>query len=199
MSDFYKVITPATEAPVTLAEASSWLKDLPSADNDLVEDLLIPTAVRKGERYTGRVFITRTIEAYFDSLRVTNCEPFQFVQVNRAPMIAISSVETYVDGDYAAFTDFVLKETPTYSRVLFENGITGADSNAIYPVKITFTVGYGDADAITASESQLKTAILEHVAFLYENRGDTEPESKIGIPLQIQSLYSDYRILTVFG
>ena len=86
-----------------------------------------------------------------------------------------------------------------FSRVLFENGIFDAspDLNVPYPLKITFTAGYGAAADVP---SDIKTALKAHIAFMYENRGDAIAEGDLSMPLETKAIYKGkYQIINTFG
>lgn len=198
ITDFYNVTTPAAEEPLSLATAKEWLRIRTSADDALIT-ALIPAAVKAGEDFTNRVFVARTIEGYFSGLEVSQFENYPFVTLRRAPLSSIISVEVSVDGSFTAFTDYVLKETNGFSRVLFENGIFDAspDTDVPYPLKITFVSGYGEASDVPAG---IITALEAHIAFLYENRGDVIADGKIGMPLETKAIYTGkFQIMNTFG
>jgi uncharacterized phiE125 gp8 family phage protein len=93
-------------------------------------------------------------------------------------------------------TDWKLKDTPTFPRILFLESVD-ADNNTPYPLQVIFIAGYGAASAVP---EDIKTAIKMHVAFLYENRGDTDTEGKIRMPRAVDSIYrTGYRIINTFG
>lgn len=198
ITDFYNISVDPTGDPITTAEAKAWAR-IRTSDDDSIVDALISSVTLFGEKFTNRVFITRTIEGFFSGLEVTRFETVPFLRIRRAPLIAISSVEVFSGGAYGAFTDFQLKQTQGFSLLLFENGIFDADPDVDipYPIKVTFTAGYGAAADIP---SDIKTALKAHLAFLYENRGDVVAEGKLSMPLETKSIYSGkYRIMNTFG
>ena len=184
--------------PVTLVEAKAWLRMRTTADDALIT-ALITAATLFGEKFCNRVFVEREYFGFFDGLRRSNQEFYQFVMIRRAPLASIESVAVYSGGSYSAFTDYVLKETNGFSRLIFENCLVDGDpdANAVYPLKVGFKAGYGNVAAVP---EDIKTAIKEHVSFLYENRGDAVAEGKLSMPLEVRSIYSGkYRILNTFG
>lgn len=195
MTDLYKVTAAPSETPISLAEAKDFIR-VDNTDDDTIITRMINTATRKGEKYTNRVFVDTEFSAFYDSVESSCQEVYTFVQVRRAPLFALTTIEISVSGSFTALTGTIFKETNGYGRVLFPDGLSGFDTDVAYPLKLTFTAGYG---AEAAVPDQIKDALLEHVAFLYENRGDTEPESKKGIPAEVKALYSDFRILNTYG
>ena len=192
--DFYRVDTGPDGEPVTLAEAKAFMRVENTVDDDLIEGLLDAT-LGEGEDYTNRAFITRTITGFFSGLAVSDFEAYPFVQIRRAPLASIISVKVTlndtledVDSD-----DYQLKESSEFSRVLFTS--TPNCDDIPYPLQIQITAGYGVAANVP---ERLKTAMKQHALFLYENRGDVAPDGKIPMPLEVQAMYSKYRILNTF-
>jgi uncharacterized phiE125 gp8 family phage protein len=197
--DNYVVTVAPAETPVTLAEAKAFCRvDVDLTADDTLITALIDSVVATGEQYTNRCFVTRTIEGYYSGMCTSQLEQSYFLHVRRAPLIAISAVEYYSDDAYTAFTDFTLRQTHGFSRILFPSGVTDAviDADAVYPWKVTFTAGYGAAADVP---QDIKQALLAHVNFLYENRGDVIADGKIGMPLETVAIYrGKYRILDTF-
>jgi uncharacterized phiE125 gp8 family phage protein len=198
MSDDYYVVTvnPDPVSSVSLDEAREWVKmdaDI-TADNDLLTALII-TCTEEGEDFTNRVFMERTFEGYFAGYQESNCEIHPFIQIRRAPLIDISAVELSVGGSFVAVDSdgYELKQTASYARIVFTDVsvLSGAD-DIPYPLKVTFTAGYGDADDVPDG---IETAIKEYIAFRYENRGDTGSQEKSGMPKMVSALFKRFRIL----
>lgn len=198
ITDRYDITTPPASDPISVSEAKDWARIRVAADDTLVASL-ITSVTLFGEKFTNRVFITRTIEGFFSGLEVSKFETVPFVTIRRSPLIAISVVEVFSGGSYVTFTDYQLKEMYGFSRILFENGIFDAspDLNVPYPLKITFTAGYGVAASVP---EDIKTALKAHLAFMYENRGDAIAEGKLSMPLETKAIYKGkYQIINTFG
>lgn len=196
--DFYQVSVVPKETPISLNEAKDTLRIKASviADDALVT-ALISTVVAYGEKFTNRQFVTRTLEGFFAGLQVSRRERYQFIELLKSPFASVTSVEVSVGGVLTAFTDFVVKNSTTYARLLFPNGIDlSVDTDVAYPYKATFVAGYGDAPAVP---DDIKTALKAHISFLYENRGDAIAEGDLAVPLETKLLYKQYRITRFFG
>lgn len=187
--DYYQIITLPTVEPVTLSEAKSWLRVENTADDVLIASL-ITTSRLIAENYCNRIFPLTSISCYFYRLDISNFEPFPFIHVRRAPLASLTSVEIYIDGNYTATTDYLLKNSTGFPRILFENGIES--DIVIYPIKVNAVFGY------SVMPSDIKTAILSNIAYFYENRGDVLSEGKLSIPLESKAIYNRYRIMDTF-
>ena len=195
MADYFEIKTDAAEDPVTLAEAKLWLKRGAMIADDAIITSLIKSATKQGEDYCNRSFVERTFTGYFDSLQQSAHEQHPFVELRRSPLLTLSSVKVMAAAvlvDVASET-YQLKPKSSYSRLLFTSA-PSADDTA-YPLQVEFIAGYGAASTVP---DDLKTAIKEHVSFLYENRGDALPDGGIGIPPQVREKYSKYRIVNTF-
>lgn len=196
IDDNYIVTVDPAEEPVTLVETKNWLRVTTSADDTLITSLIV-SARRFGEKFCNRIFVNTTFECYFSGLDSSNCEPLPFIQIRRAPLSSITSLETYDGGSYGATTDYLVKDVNGFSRLIFENGATFDDSGIVYPLKLTAVFGYGAAADVP---DDIKTAIFSHVAFWYENRGDAVATGNLSMPLETKSIYTGkYRILNTYG
>lgn len=149
----------AITEPVTLTEAKNFCKIDISTDNDLI-NVLITAARQMCEAYTGIGFVEHLIVAELNNMNGDIYIPY-------GPLIAINSVEDdsgtvlVLDTDYTlGGTEFKRLKTP------HANNIT-----------IDYTTGY------TSLPESLKTALLNQVYYLYDNRSvgvdDISPISKI--------------------
>jgi uncharacterized phiE125 gp8 family phage protein len=149
----------AITEPVTLTEAKNFCKIDISTDNDLI-NILITAARQMCESYTGVGFVEHNAVAVLNNMNGDIYIPY-------GPMIAINSVENdtgtvlVLDLDYTlGGNEFKRLRTPV------ANNIT-----------IDYTTGY------TTLPDALKTALLNQVYYLYDNRAvandDISPIAKI--------------------
>lgn len=183
----YYELTNTPTMPVSLDDAKAFLR-VEHAKEDALITSLIQSAVVYGELYTSRDFSTKTWDGFFNGL-CSGDDIFPYIELHRAPLQSIESVENSINGSYVAYSDFIEKKDSGYSRILFNGSIPSNDDTVAYNYKVSFTSGY------STLPDGLKTAILEHVSFLYENRGDV-PSDMIK---QIKSLYHQYRIIPLYG
>lgn len=133
-----------TTEPVTVQEAKDWLR-IDISDDDTLVGSLITAARIICEQYTNISFITRTVTATLHNTLGGISLPY-------GPVNSITSV---TERD-TAITDY------TMSGASFQRLVTVFEQE----VTVVYTAGYATLP------KNLKTAILNQIGFLYENRGD---------------------------
>ena len=139
-----RVTKPVTTPCVTLAEVKNYLRIDHPADDEYIEDILIPAAQDFVERNTGYMLSSGTVVINYDSF--DDPEPLPY-----APVTSLTSV---VDSDGADVTDGFTIDSDT---------ITGADGQK---VTVSYVAGY------TTPPVGFKDLVLTLCAYRYENRGD---------------------------
>ena len=165
----YKVATGPTLEPFTVAYIKTWLK-IPSSvtvEDTLLEDI-IKGARTWAEQGTGRALLTQTIEEYWD------CWPeCGILNLSVAPIQSITSVSTLISGTYTVWassnynTDTVkepcrIVPKPSAGQPNYDTGTPNA-------IKVIYLAG---ATAATGIPKTTMDAMLQRIAFLYENRED---------------------------
>lgn len=208
MTDRYEVSAPAALA-VSLDTVKLFLKiPLANTSRDAELTLLLQDATDMVERYTNRYLSPRVVLGKFDSIFDGDCAfPYQYVWLRRAPIDdgAVSLVEFIgTSGTVEILSaDYRLKPFHEQARLYLLNDVSAPDRFEPYPLRVTFTAGYADEDAIPPA---LKHALLELVAFYDSNRGDcggcgdsAGGCNALGIPESISAKLTLYRILRVFA
>ena len=174
MLSSWRIVVPPAADPVSLEEASQFLRLAEDSDAPTVERL-IRSASHHVEEITRRCFVSRTIEARFDAwpcqdLRRPDIPP-DLILPSASPLASVERV-TYVDTDGAVqtlATDVYRVEAhrePGRLRLAFNRDWPNvrADREVI---TVRYDAGYGtDADVPDTA----KTAILMLVAHWFENR-----------------------------
>lgn len=191
--DHYKITVAPTGDPITSIVAKDFIKDVDSEDDDLIEEL-IKSVTGMIEDYTNRVILPTTFTGYFANLVETQFEAYPFIQIRKAPLSSIVTVKGMIDSVLTDIptTDYYLKETSTYSRILFTTS-PSVDSDIAYPLEVSFVAGYATVP------DKINIALKQWVTFLYENRGDVVPDGKVEIPLVAKAILNNLRILNTFG
>jgi uncharacterized phiE125 gp8 family phage protein len=181
------LVTPPTVEPVTLAQAKAHLK-VDTADDDALITALIAAARARTEWHTGRALVTQSWMLYLDRWPSDG-----IVEIPLPPLQTVTSLTAYARDGSALVIDaahYVVDFASAPGRlVLKPDYAPPTDLRAANAIALAFTAGYGDAAADVPA--MLKQAILEIVAFLYENRGEAPAE----LPPNCLALLAPYRVL----
>ncbi len=178
--------TPPSIEPLTLAEAKAHLK-IDTSDDDALIIALIVAARARAEWHTGRALITQGWTLHLD------CWPASGgIEIPLPPLQSVASVTTYARDDSGAVMSTSLYAVDTASapaRLALKPGVPPPTNlRALNAIAVAFTAGYGDAESDVPL--LLKEAILELIAFLYENRGEAPAE----LPLAALALLAPFRV-----
>lgn len=186
------VTAPASE-PVTTSEVKTFLR-IDSSDEDTLLSNLITAARQSAESYTGRAFITQTWKMFLDGwpygkgewwdgvrqLPIRELHGLSELNIPLPPLQSITHVKTYDDDDTATTFSSSNYYVSSYSGDYARNGRISLRTSATWPtyerdsdgIEIQFVAGYGDSASDVPQ--QIKQAILQEVAYLYENRSACE-------------------------
>lgn len=181
-----QIITPPTEAVVSLAEAKAWLR-VDHPDEDALIQNLVEGATAWCEQTASRAFVTRTLRLWLDRFPGRDHCPIE------VPWPRLQSVTQIVYFDSAGvqqtlnapFADFqvdliaepgVILPAPGKSWPATRDGLLNA-------VRIDYTAGYGAAAAV---DRRAKQAVHLLAAHWYENReasltGTISKELELGL------------------
>jgi uncharacterized phiE125 gp8 family phage protein len=196
VNSYYTETVSPTELPITVDEAKEFLriKSTVTVEDNLILGLLT-SAVIFGETYTRRQFIERSWQGIFSVFESSMYESAVYVQIDKSPVNDITGIEIFNNNAFSPITtDWELKESKSFPRILFTE-IPTFDNKALYIVRVSFNSGYGAAAAVP---DIFKTAIKQHMAFLYENRGDVQAVAGESVPNQVKALYNSHRIINTF-
>lgn len=137
---------------VSLAEAKSWIRIDHSADDSLIENVIIPAAQAMIEQATGLCFTDETeVVAVFD---VTS-NATGWIELPFSPLQEIDTVEV---NDEAS-ESYAINGADYYPTMTVPSGTK---------VKVTYTAGMATPDP------DCKLAVLQQAAYIYANRETTE-------------------------
>ncbi len=158
-------LTDAGPVPLDVNYVREYLKCPSTLDDEYISNL-IRMATQYGETFTGRDLRASTWTLWLDVF------PLRIV-LRRSPVASVTSVNRMVSSVLTPVTsaDYYLKKSIRYSEVLLDSTGSGAwpddvDDNEDSVNVIFVTEAYPNA-------SVYQTAMLKHIAFAYENRGDT--------------------------
>jgi len=215
----YRVISRIGSAPVTAAEVVAQVKGDPDWLNDpeiaAFFDVLIKAAIDVGERLCKRVLWQANFKAYLDffinrvgipinfyrGFRINTQAPYE---VRRAPLVSISSITRTVNGVPVVIDPADYYFTPSETDFSFVVPASGKDwptdgDEILHSIEFDFVAGYTAANI----PSDLKHALLLHLAAMWANRGDcsgawsgVNAAGCAGCPLPpgAQAIYSQHRI-----
>jgi len=178
-------VPPADIADEWLAAAKAHLR-VDYADEDAFISDALRAAVEDIEAYTGRDLLTRTVQARFPGLPADNC-----LEIWRAPNVDIQSVELWDGAAYVAYADTPLLEAGDFPRLVFTSRPAFSSQGTLYPIRVTFTAGYGGEDDVPAA---LKRGALEYVAHLFNQRGDCAGEDSADAAMRRPQLPKSVRM-----
>ncbi|WP_027682697.1 head-tail connector protein [Rhizobium leguminosarum] len=158
-----KLVTPATGVVIDLATAKQQCRVDISEDDTLIEGF-VAAATKHIEKTLDMALLKQTWRDY--ACRFSRC-----IRLSKGPIIDVVNVK-YFDGDNAQQT----VNAADYQMLVDAEGCYVAFGSSwsvpsVYDrpdaVSIDYEVGVDTAEKV---EPQLRTAILLHLAFLYENR-----------------------------
>ena len=192
----YNVTTAAAATPVSLTEVKLFLKlDAADTSEDTMLTLMIESATAIGEKYTSRDFINKGYTTFRDNF----CDP---LELRKAKVSAIGSISYLLDGVFTVVSSSVygLQNVDTFPYIYLQNNQSWPEGFDDIPqaVKIIFTSGYGAAGS--SIPAGLRMAILNHINYMYSNRGDCNSDCSGGaggLPSTVKALYNPYRIINI--
>ena len=196
MDSSYKILVPPAALPLNLALVKEHLRlDPTDVSQDSYLTLLIETARDFAQLYTKRTMINTTYRTY------RNCFSDK-IELRRSIFQSLeqfqySVSDVFIDVDSSLY---YLTNEKDYSKILLadtKSYPTDIDDKA-QSVLIDFVAGFGASEASIPSD--LKIAMLNHIATMYENRGDCDLAS-VGnnLPATSRGIYDQWRILDLIG
>ena len=121
---------------------------------------------------------------------------FNCIQIRKAPIQGTPSVKYLKDGSLVDWPpsefEFLLETQSTYGAIVAKSEWPVTDQHP-RPVNITFEAGFGDT--FIDVPIPIRTGLLQHVAFMYENRGDCGCAQSAGAGFTMKSLPATSRLI----
>lgn len=208
-----RIVAPATEEPVTLAEAAAHLRiEAYGSPAEYPEATMIEAFITAAREYveheTGLMLAPQTLELTGRSFGGLCRWPGDLgIQLRTAPVTGIVSV-TYIDGDGVTQTmtdaDYILDDVAQVPTLFPAYGVSGwpAARDQANAVRIQFAAGYAPTSGsptVAVIPMLLRAAVLLMLGHLYENREETTATKLEQVPLGITSLIQRYRIRNGFA
>lgn len=188
----YEITAEVDALAVSLDEVKAQLK-ITGTDEDVFLTSLIKTASLFFESFTKQTLITKTYKTYRTI--------WDIFQLRRCPLQSIVSIK-YYDTDAVLQTldssDYYIVKDNFFGKICFDEDFELPSlRNRPQQIEIEFKSGFGDDD--TSIPADIQQGLLEHIAYMYENRGDCINSncSNIAIPNSTKLAYIKYKIQEV--
>lgn len=202
------VTTEPSIEPLTSAETVSYLRVDDGVDTTLISNLIKASRIWT-ENYTNRTLINTVYKLSLDGVGYYDVPikegiytgaykvPYlDYLELPRSPVSAVSSIVYYDDSDNQstwASSNYYVDTVREPARVVLRDGGTWpTDLRNANGIEVNYTAGYGTAT--TDVPEAIRVAMLEHIAFLYEHRGDDEGRTLEGSPM-VKSLLQPYVVM----
>ena len=200
------VNTEPAQEPVTLQEVKEYLRVEDSTDERTIRPL-IESARRYAEEYLGRALVSTTFQQFYDSLDEMEDPLFEGVRqgpylnyyknhlvLAKGPVISVTHVKTFDDSDTSttmASSKYYLDNAREPARIVLRTGETFPTALRVAnAIEVQYVAGYS---SIYSIPEPIRLGILQHIAQLYEHRGDMY-EAKNPYPSMLKTLYAPYII-----
>ena len=209
-----RVTTAPSVEPLALADVKSYLRISGSGEDTLLNTMI--EAVRVFcEEFTGRALITQTITMTLDATNEahnmlwegTRTGPYinfykDFITLAKPELQSVTSIKTYDDADTATTIDsskYYVDTSRDPGRVTLRTGETWPTALRVgNAIEVVYVAGYGDAASDVPAP--LKLGMMQHLAYLYDQRGDMKDYLQTrSMPPAVQNLYMPYKILDGLG
>lgn len=176
----YSIITAPAGGVLSLNTLKALLRiDLTDTTEDALLNLFMSSAQSAFERYAGLVLQTTTFKMT-DQIQFLN----DVITIGKSPVTSFTSVKAF-DGIAFVATDF--EGVNGYNAHVHLTGITQSLTEHT-GYEIVFVAG------LASIPDDLKLAMYQHSAYLYENRGDCPVNQ---LPPMIKNTYDSYMVLWI--
>jgi uncharacterized phiE125 gp8 family phage protein len=174
----------ATVEPISVSDVNGWLA---LNTNPIRTSMLIKTARDRAERYMHRAMNTQSWRMsrdlwpggsvdWWDAWHAIRTEAgHYYIELPYAPLQSVTSVKTYDIDDTATTITvddvFIVDTDAQPGRLILRTGQPWpVDTRRGVRVEIVYVAGYGDDPEDVPAE--FRQGMLQHVAWMHENRGD---------------------------
>lgn len=176
----WEVTTQPTAEPLSVDEVKTFLNLTSNEDNGMLE-IFIKAAREWAEKVTGRALLSQTIKQYFDEW------PTGQFTLGISPATSVTSIQ-YKDSNGATQTwsaaNYTVDTVSIPARIVPTDAVDYPElaevPNAVW---VTYVAGYSTTAGVPADA---KAAMLQKIAFLYENREDI-PINGVGGSYRVRS------------
>ena len=207
------VTTAATSEALTDAEMREYLRM--DDDTELMTLQLLRRAAREFcENYTGRLLLNQTLTLGLDATNEINDPLWEgirtgpylnygkgYIVMPTAPVREVVSVTTYDDSDNATVmpaSRYYVDIAREPARVVLRTGETWPSALRVAnAIEVQFKAGYANAGEIPHA---LKIGMLQHISYLYDQRGDMKDADQASrLPPIVTLMYQPYKLIGGLG
>jgi uncharacterized phiE125 gp8 family phage protein len=125
----------------------------------------------------------------------------QYISLPTSPVRSVTHIKTYDDSDNAttfAASKYYVDIAREPARIVLRTGETWPTALRVAnSIEIEFAAGYANAGEIPHA---LKVGMLQHIAYLYDQRGDMKDPQQAGIlPPMVAKMYQPYKLIAGLG
>ncbi len=200
------ITTEPSQEPVTLQEVKEYLRVEDSTDERNLRPL-IETARRFAEQHLGRTLVATTFTQFYDAFDEMEDPLFEgmrtgpyinyyknYLVLATAPITSVTHIKTHNDADVSttmSTSKYYVDNAREPSRIVLRKGESFPTSLRVAnAIEVQFVAGY---QSIYSIPEPIRMGILQHIAHLYEHRGDMY-EASNAYPPMLRSLYAPYVI-----
>jgi uncharacterized phiE125 gp8 family phage protein len=193
----YFLIEPPSSYPVTLNDVRNHLRiDADNTYENTYLEFVLQSATQFCENYIGFDLINKKYLTFRDYF---NCD----ITLRRAPFPpgrVLNVFQFLQQGEWLDIPTnlYYLEFLKPFSKIKQRNNASFNlhTDNVDQCIKIEFIAGYGiDASFVPVN---IKLGILNHIAAIYENRGDADQATDVfaqNFPVQTKIIYDSYKII----
>jgi len=206
-----QVTTAPTVEPLTMQEVKEYLRVEDNTDERVVRPF-IETARRLAEEHLGRTLMPTTYSLFIDTNNDMDDPLWEgmrtgadlnyyknYIVLPRSPVTSVTSVSTFNDADTEstmASSKYYVDNVSEPARIVLRQGETFPTALRVAnAIKVVYVSGYTSAYAVP---EPIRMGMLQHIAYMYEHRGDMY-EASSPMPPIIKNLYAPYVIIKGMG